>query len=173
MQVKFGGYDHNLGADEGSIWDMENMCGDLSPMLSPRPSRTKIRPLTTPNGIAAKDGLFWVDGTDFYYDGVKKGTVSNGLKTFCALGAYMVVFPDKKYYNTVTDEFGSLEATWTGTASFQDGTYAGESAAGNSTVKSISKTAISGGSGVSSVSSVGQIESRNSRDTADVRFIAL
>ena len=41
------------------------------------------------------------------------------------------------------------------------------------TVKSISKTAISGGSGVSSVSSVGQIESRNSRETADVRFIAL
>ena len=26
MQVEFGGYDHNLGADEGSIWDMENLC---------------------------------------------------------------------------------------------------------------------------------------------------
>lgn len=134
MQVEFGGYDHNLGADEGSIWDMENLCGDLSPMLTPRPQRTKIRTLSTPNGIAAKDGLFWVDGADFYFNGTKKGTVANSKKTFCALGAYLVIFPDKAYYNTVTDKFGSLEATWSGTASFQDGTYAGESAAGNSIV---------------------------------------
>ena len=134
MQVEFGGYDHNLGADEGSIWDMENLCGDLSPMLTPRPQRTKIRTLSTPNGIAAKDGLFWVDGANFYFNNTKKGTVTNSKKTFCALGAYLVIFPDKAYYNTVTDKFGSLEATWSGTASFQDGTYAGESAAGNSIV---------------------------------------
>lgn len=133
-QVKFGGYDHNLGAEEGTIWDMENLCGDLYPVLSPRPRRTKVRTLATPNGIAAKDGLFWVDGTGFYFNGVKKGDVTDGKKTFCALGAYMVVFPDKVYYNTATDEFGSLEASWEGTASFQDGTYAGESAAGNSIV---------------------------------------
>ena len=42
-QVKFGGYDHNLGAEEGTIWDMENLCGDLYPVLSPRPRRTKVR----------------------------------------------------------------------------------------------------------------------------------
>ena len=134
MQVKFEGYDHNLGASDGSIWDMKNMCGDLYPMLSPRPERIKIRTLTTPNGIGAKDGLFWVDGTSLYFDGNNVGTVENSKKTFAVLGAYIAIFPDKAYYNTVTNEFGSLEATWTGSASFQDGTYAGESAASNSIV---------------------------------------
>ena len=134
MQVKFEGYDHNLGAEEGSIWDMKNMCGDLYPMLSPRPERTKIRTLSTPNGIGAKDGLFWVDGTSFYFDGANVGTVANSKKTFAVLGAYIIIYPDKAYYNTVTEEFGNLEATWTGSASFQDGTYAGEAAEGNSIV---------------------------------------
>lgn len=134
MQVVFNGYDHNLGAEEGSIWDMENMCGDLYPLLSPRPKRRKIRSLSKPNGIFAKDGLFWVDGTSFYKDNEQKGTVSDGRKMFCSLGAYVLIFPDKKYYNTVSGEFGDLEANWSGTASFQDGTYAGETAAGNSIV---------------------------------------
>lgn len=131
MQVQFGGYDHNLGAEEGTLWDMENLCGELYPMLSPRPERIKVQTLTVPNGIAAKDGLYWVDGTDFYFKGEKKGTVEDSRKFFCALGAYLIIMPDKAYYNSVTDEFGSLEAAWTGTATFQDGTYAGESAKAN------------------------------------------
>lgn len=130
-QVQFRGYDHNLSAQDGALWDMKNLTSDLYPLLSPRPPRWKVETLTKPNGLYAKDGLYWVDGTGFYADGVKRGTVTDSRKQFAALGAYVILLPDKAYYNRLTQEFGSLEASWSGTADFQDGTYAGEEAEGN------------------------------------------
>lgn len=131
QQTIFQGYDHNLSAGEGAIWDMENLTGELYPLLSPRKPRYLLETLTAPNGFYAKDGLYWVDGTGFYAGGAQKGTVENSRKQFTALGAYILIFPDKAFYNVLTGDFGSLEASWTGAATIQDGTYAGESAAAN------------------------------------------
>ena len=130
-QTKFGGYNHTLGADNGDIWDMKNMTSDFYPLLAPRRPRWKVRTLTKPNGFYAHDGLYWVDGTGFYADGTLKGTVTNGRKKFASLGAYIIILPDKKYYNRLTDEFGALEASFTGSAKIQDGIYAGEDAKAN------------------------------------------
>ena len=130
-QVQFRGYDHNLSAQDGALWDMENLTSDLSPLLSPRRPRWRLETLAKPNGLFAKDGLCWVDGTGFYAGGVRRGTVTDSRKQFAALGAYIILLPDKAYYNRLTQAFGSLEASWSGTADFQDGTYAGESAQGN------------------------------------------
>ena len=130
-QVEFRGYDHNLSAQDGALWDMANLTGDFFPLMSPRAPRYQVEDLTKPNGLYAKDGLYWVDGTGFYAEGEKKGTVTDSRKVFASLGAYIVLLPDKAYYNRLTGEFGSLESSWSGTASFQDGTYAGESAEGN------------------------------------------
>ncbi|MCD8004340.1 MAG: hypothetical protein LUE91_01575, partial [Oscillospiraceae bacterium] len=57
--------------------------------------------------------------------------VEDSPKAFASLGAYVVVLPDKVYYNRLTGVFGSLEASLTGLCYFQDGLYAGEEAAGN------------------------------------------
>ena len=130
-QTKFGGYNHTLGADNGDIWDMKNMTSDFYPLLAPRRPRWKVRTLTKPNGFYAHDGLYWVDGTGFYADGTLKGTVTNGRKKFASLGAYIIILPDKKYYNRLADEFGAMEASFTGSAKIQDGTYAGEDAKAN------------------------------------------
>jgi len=130
-QVKFGGYHHSLAAGDGEIYDMENMTSLYYPLLSPRPKRRLLTTLTTPNGIFGRDKLCWVDGTSFYYDGVLKGAVTDGIKAFAAIGAYIVIFPDKKYFNTAEDEFGSLESTYTGAATFQDGTLYEEAAEAN------------------------------------------
>lgn len=130
-QVQFRGYNHNLYAQDGELWDMENLTSDLSPLLSPRRPRWKVETLAKPNGLYAKDGLYWVDGTGFYSDGVKRGTVTDSRKQFTGIGAYIILLPDKAYYNRLTQEFGSLESSWSGTAAFQDGTYAGEEAEGN------------------------------------------
>lgn len=130
-QVQFRGYNHNLYAQDGELWDMENLTSDLSPLLSPRRPRWKVETLAKPNGLYAKDGLYWVDGTGFYADGVKRGTVTDSRKQFAGIGAYIILLPDKAYYNRLTQEFGSLESSWSGTAAFQDGTYAGEEAEGN------------------------------------------
>ena len=124
-QAQFGGYMHTAGCGEGELWDMENLSGDKSPLLSPRPPRYLLRRLQKPNGLYARDGLCWVDGTGFYADGERKGSVADSPKRFASLGDYLLILPDKAYYHRKTGEFGSLEALWTGTATFGDGTYGG------------------------------------------------
>jgi hypothetical protein len=109
-QCVFGGLNENLAAQDGEIRAMENMTSDHYPLLSPRDRRYKTQHLTKPNGLSARDKLCWVDGTDFYYDGQVKGQVEDGEKRFYYVNSWVVIWPDKKYYNTATDEFGSLEA---------------------------------------------------------------
>ena len=89
-----------------------NLCSDYHPLLATRQRRMLYKTLQAPGGLFCWDKLCWVDGTTFYYDGAAKGTVTAGQKTFTALGVYIVIFPDKAYYNTAADEFGNLEATW-------------------------------------------------------------
>lgn len=127
----FKGYNHQLGAGDGELWDMKNLTSDLYPLLSPRKPRYLIATLSKPNGFYAKDGLYWVDGTGFYADGVRKGTVTDGKKRFASLGDYIVILPDKKYYNTYDGTFGTLEASVTASCTIRNGTYAGESAEAN------------------------------------------
>lgn len=130
--VRFGGYDHNIGSGDGTIWDMKNMTSDLYPVLASRKPRWKVRTLSDPGGLFAHDGLYWIDGDGFYADGVRKGTVTPGEKVMAALGPSVIIFPDKKYYNKETDTFGSLEASVAGVSvTIQNGTYAGEDAEAN------------------------------------------
>ncbi len=128
----FEGYDHRLGASDGAIFDMENMGGEFYPLAAPRAPRAISRVLVKPNGIAGYDGLYYVDGTGFYDASVSvtepMGTVTDCRKRFAFLGKLLIILPDKAYYNTDSHVFGSLEASWSGTASFADGTYAGEDA---------------------------------------------
>lgn len=132
-QVQFGGLNHNLGAADGELWDMRNLTSDYFPLLATRPQRLLYRKMEgTPGGLFSWDGLAWVDGTGFYFKGERRGTVTEGEKTFAALGAYIVIFPDKAWYNTLTGEFGSLEATWAGSSlTFTNGKLYEEDAEAN------------------------------------------
>ena len=114
-QLKFGGLAHYLGAQDGELWDMRNLTSDHYPLLASRTQRGMIRKLEQPGGLYCWGKLCWVDGTGFYYDGVKKGTVTLGQKRFAALGGYIIILPDKKWYNIDTGEFGAIESTWSGT----------------------------------------------------------
>lgn len=131
-QAKFDGLNHNLGAGDGELWDMQNLTSDYYPLLATRQKRKLLRTLTKANGITAHGGLAWVDGTKFYYNGVEKGTVTDGKKTFAAIGAFLCIFPDAKYYDVVAGEFGSLESKWSGASlTFTNGTLYGEAAEAN------------------------------------------
>ena len=110
---EFRGYNHNLRQGENEFFDMKNMTSDLFPVLSPRNKRGKLRTFGKPNGLHAHDKLCWVDGTAFFYDGEQKGAVEDSPKQFVNMGAYILVWPDKVFYNTATDEFGSLENSTT------------------------------------------------------------
>lgn len=130
QQVQFGGYFHSPAAQDGAIWDMENMSARYAPLLATRGERRLWRKLDKPNGLYAHDGLYWVDGTTLYADGQAVGTVSDGKKQFVSLGAYIIILPDMRYYQRLTGEFGELSASWSGSVRFADGEYAGVAAKG-------------------------------------------
>lgn len=96
----FRGYNHNRTIRDDEFFEMENLSSDEYPVLAPRSPRRLRRSFLKPHGIHSHEKLCWVDGTDFYYDGVVKGTVSDTDKQFVSMGAYVVIWPDKKIYNS-------------------------------------------------------------------------
>ena len=126
----YTGYNHNLISEyrsdrsvSRSFYDEKNMSSDLYPVIAPRGRRGIVRSFTKPHGLHAHDRkLAWVDGTSFYYDGSNLDgsnnamTVEDSDKQMISMGAYVLIWPDKKYYNSKTGEFGPLEATWTAAA---------------------------------------------------------
>lgn len=131
-QIKFGGLNHSAGAGDGELWDMRNLTSDHYPLLATRAPRLGHYIFSDPGGIFSWDGLCWVNGTGFYFRGEHKGRVAVGQKNFASMGAYILIFPDKCYYNVDTGEFGSMEAKWTGSEiKFSDGLLYGEAAEAN------------------------------------------
>lgn len=131
-QTKFQGLEHTRAAKDGELYTMRNMSSQDYPLLATRQQRRLKRTLATPNGIFGWDGLAWVDGDKFFFDGVEKGTVTDSRKHFAGIGAYLIIMPDKKYYNTHSGEFGSIESEWTGVSlTFTNGTLYGEAASRN------------------------------------------
>ena len=116
----FGGYNHNIRIADGEFYDMKNMTSANYPVLSPREKRGLFTyPSTTThktNGIIAKDSLCYVDGTKLYVNNyaVEGLTLTDDPKQLVSMGAYIVIFPDKKYVNTknLTD-YGNIEAEFT------------------------------------------------------------
>jgi hypothetical protein len=116
----FGGYNHNLRISDGEFYDMQNLCSDHYPLLSPRAKRgafaypTDIQMGThKTNGIMAKDALCYVDGSKLYVNNiyVRRLVLTDTPKTLVSMGAYVIVFPDKVYVNTKDfNDYGSLEA---------------------------------------------------------------
>ncbi|MBR5089700.1 MAG: hypothetical protein IK093_09735 [Ruminiclostridium sp.] len=133
--IKFGGYNHTLGAGDGEIWDEQNMTSDYYPVMSPRRPRYTVKSsISSPNGLFCKDGIYYVSGTKLYKNGTVTGLTSltNTRKKITALGAYIVIFPDKAYYNVLDDSYGSLESSVANqSVTIKDGTYAGETAEAN------------------------------------------
>lgn len=103
MITAFTGYNHQLVTNDGEWYDMKNLTSDYYPVLSPRAKRSVKSTLTTPNGLFSKNGLVYVDGTSLYYKGSLVGTVENSKKQFVGMGAYVAIFPDKKYFNTADE----------------------------------------------------------------------
>ncbi len=130
----FGGYNHNLRIRDGEFFDTRNLTTQYYPMLANRHKRGRLsRTFTQLQAIIAKDTLYWVDNGTLYANGYATGLT--GLQTqqetqLVSMGAYICIFPDKKYINTQDlNDFGSMGADWTftGTVTYtmchQDGTY--------------------------------------------------
>lgn len=113
----FGGYDHNPRAADGSFYEMENMTSDHYPVLAPRGGRSVYAQGEDLGALIAKDCLCWVDSGDFVMNGYRVAMgLTAGEKRLVSMGAYVVIFPDKKYINTLDlTDFGDLEAAFVST----------------------------------------------------------
>lgn len=143
MQTEFGGMDARPLAGNGVLRSAANMTSDYLPALrscAAMPMICDLHGVKKPNGMYWAGKLYFVDGTalkvfgeDMSWSKVATvGTVADSEKVMCALGDRLVIWPDKVI---VTKEgvLESLEASYTAEGLvFGDGTYAGESAEGNS-----------------------------------------
>lgn len=147
VRTQFRGLNNNLSAQDGEIVWMENMSSREYPLLANRKQRALAQTITKPYGLGARDELYWVSGTGFYYNNVLKGAVAEGDKQFAAMGQMILIFPDKKYYDIDAGTFGNLALGVSGLTGvqFQNGTYAGVAANANTIYKSGAQWAFSAG----------------------------
>lgn len=117
----FGGYNHNLKIGDGEFYNEKNMSSDNYPILSNRRRRGVFELAQAGgsvhhiNGMISKNSLCWVDGGTLYINGhaVENFDLDPDTpKQLVSMGGYIVIFPDKKYINTVDlSDCGSLEST--------------------------------------------------------------
>ena len=115
---EFRGYNHNLKIADGEFFDTENLSSAFFPLLANRKKRGRITGLTAPQALLAKEHLAYVDGGTLYYNGSATAItgLSAGEKQLVSMGAFIAVFPDKKYYNTADPtDYGNMEATYSST----------------------------------------------------------
>lgn len=133
----FLGYNHNLRIGSGEFYDMKNLAGDHYPVLTPRKARGEYRvpgreePVHSVTGaITHSDTIYYTamcgyatgfllhdnskDGEGLYFE---SEFATDAPRTLVAMGSYLLIFPDKKYYHTVpgddgTHEYGDMEASF-------------------------------------------------------------
>jgi len=137
VSVKFGGLNHTQSAQDGDIYRMKNLSSKDYPVLSTRFHRAFYGNVDETGGFGSWDGLYWVSDGVFFYNGLPRGDVTSGDKTFATLGAYIVIMPDKAYYNVLTGDFGNLEMEYggkAGTFRYGNGNYQGVPADNNAII---------------------------------------
>lgn len=112
--VAFRGINYAEGYQDGEMAECENLSTEKYPCISQRAARVKVGQYEAPQTLHAKDGIIVIDGINVFYNEEKVGEVTEGKKQTATIGNYVVIFPDKKYYNVATKEFGSMEETFTG-----------------------------------------------------------
>lgn len=112
----FRGYNHNLRIADGEFYDMKNMTGDFFPLLSPRAARRKLSNPSPVQGMACQDGLCFVMDGQLHYHGsdgqahIADLSLSEGKKQLIPFGSYLIILPDKLYFNTKEpSDCGSIE----------------------------------------------------------------
>ena len=116
MTTAFGGYNHQMSCPEGQFYDMKNITTLHFPILSPRQNRGIVKSFVNPQGILDKEDLLWIDDRKLYINGVEKkleGVVltAESPKTLAKMGAYVIIMPDRIWYNADNGECGYMERT--------------------------------------------------------------
>ena len=122
----FGGYNHNHKIPEGEFYEMMNLCGDDYPLLSARKQRKTLAiEASGVKAMTSKGGtLYYIAGYDStantcgFYAGDEKvmDLAYTGSKKFVSMGAYLLIWPDKVWYNTADGTHGNMEKLFSSAA---------------------------------------------------------
>lgn len=112
---EFRGLNEHEITGDNEFSDMQNLTSDMYPGLTLRHKRgNRIFQFSKPNGLYWKNALFYVDGTDVYYNGAIVGSCADSKKKLVGMGAYICIFPDKLVFNTKAGTLTSVTASWSG-----------------------------------------------------------
>lgn len=106
----FYGYDHKEKIADGEFYDTQNLTTAYYPLFAVRKKRGFVKDLYAPGGLIDKVNLAYVDdGELFLNDRPVMGGLTVGEKQLVGFGAYICIFPDKKYYNTADpSDYGDM-----------------------------------------------------------------
>jgi len=112
----FAGLNKNLICNENEFSDMSNISDRFYPAIGSRESRGNVeQTISNLHGMIHKNGLFYVSGTKAYYNGSEVGTLTNTDKQMVGMGAYIVIWPDKKIFNTADRTWKNIEKNFSRT----------------------------------------------------------
>lgn len=109
--IQFGGLNRTQAVNEGELADAVGVSERMWPCLTTRTGRPLERETAQGSALFAWGKLISVEGADLRYGGEVVGTVEPGAKQFAVVNTKLCIFPDKKYLDLTTREFGDLEAS--------------------------------------------------------------
>ena len=121
MTTTFQGYNHNQILLDGEMFDMQNLSGNQYPVVTIRDKRAfksfKVGDVDDPlTGIDGRDQLTFIVGKKVYYNFIQvEGLEVDDREEMCPkqivnFGAYVLIFPDKVYFNTINgSDYGSID----------------------------------------------------------------
>ena len=123
--VAFRGINYGEGYVDGELSESRNLSSEQYPCMTQRAARVPEGQYISPTALHAKEGLIVVDGTRVLYNDEPVGTVTAGSKQIATVGNYVVIFPDKVYYDVSTGVFAGMEESYEAAAGTLTFTSAG------------------------------------------------
>lgn len=112
--IKFAGINYGEGAKDGELEECYNLSSRGYPALSSRAARGEVGEYNEPCALYVRDKLLVLDGDELKYDGEAVGNLSatEQKKQFATINTKVVIFPDKVYFDTVSQELIPLTAKY-------------------------------------------------------------
>lgn len=122
----FRGINYGEGTQDGEFAETVNLSTDKYPCITQRAERILRGSYTKPTTLHSKGELLVIHDVDdktakVFYGDTEIGTVTAGKKQTATVGNFIVIFPDKKYYNVQTKVFGDMEAKYEATGTLEFG----------------------------------------------------
>lgn len=116
--VRFGELNLSENYQDGDFSNTSNVSSHLFPCLTQRYKRNIDGVYEEPQAVYSKDGLLVIHNKKVMYKAkdeaefTEVGTVTEGEKQIATVGKYIIIYPDKVYYDTIDKILGNMKEQW-------------------------------------------------------------